>query len=177
MTQASPYVLRLAARDELGQAIAIDEAALEVYAAAGLVISLADDHPFVRAEQESWRRALEGQGVYFAMVDGVRAGFYALGRIDGQGHLEQLSVRPQYGRKGLGSSLLEHACELARARGEREVWLTTYAHMPWNRPFYERHGFRVAEARAWGEGIRAVIVAQREVLPEPGQRVAMVRRL
>jgi ribosomal protein S18 acetylase RimI-like enzyme len=171
------YVLKLAAREELEHAVAIDEAALGVYAAAGLVISLADDHPFVRAEYESWRHALEGQGLYFALVEGVRAGFHALGRIDGQGHLEQLSVRPEYGRKSLGSALLEHACELAQARGEREVWLTTYAHMPWNRPFYERHGFRVAGESVWGEGIRNVLAAQREVLPQPEQRIAMVRRL
>jgi GNAT superfamily N-acetyltransferase len=171
------YVLRLAQQDELEHAVAIDEAALQVYASAGIVISLPDEHPFVRAEYASWRHALDGQGLFFAMFGGVRAGFHALGRVDGQGHLEQLSVRPEYGRKGLGSALLEHACELARTRGERELWLTTYAHMPWNRPFYERHGFRVADAREWGEGVRAVIAAQREVLPEPEQRVAMLRRL
>lgn len=171
------YALRLAGPDELEHAIAIDDAALQVYAAAGIVIALADDHPFVRAEYASWREVLEGAGLYFAMVDGVRAGFYALGHIEGQAHLEQLSVRPEYGRKGLGRALLEHACELAQARGERAVWLTTYAHVPWNRPFYERHGFRVVHERECLNEIRQILAAQREVLPLPEQRVAMVRRL
>lgn len=171
------HVLRLARPDELQHAIAIDEAALATYTAAGLLISIPDEHPFVVAERESWRVALEEGGLYFASIDGAYVGFHAYGQIDGSGHLEQLSVLPEYGRRGLGAALLEHACELARSRGQRAVWLTTYDHMPWNRPFYQRHGFRAAPEAEWGAGIRTIIAAQREVLPAPAQRVAMVRQL
>jgi 4-diphosphocytidyl-2-C-methyl-D-erythritol kinase len=45
------------------------------------------------------------------------------------------------GRRGIGAALLEHACDWARAAGYRRVDLGTLADVPWNAPFYARHGF------------------------------------
>lgn len=92
-------------------------------------------------------------------------------------YLEQLSVRPEYGRRGLGASLLESACDHCRRRGDAELWLTTYAHLPWNRPFYERHGFRGVPDAQCNQVVRALLAEQRNALPDPAQRIAMRRRL
>ena len=97
MANGSSHIIRVATSGELEHAFAIDDAALAVYAAAGLVISLADEHPFVRAERESWRRALEGQGVYFAIVGGVRAGFY----------VTAVRTRPEGGHNGVSFLLID----------------------------------------------------------------------
>ena len=171
------YELRVAVDGELPQAIAIDNAAVQLYADAGLAIELADDHPFVIAEWQRWQRALEHAEMFFAWSENGPLGFYALARAGDLAYLEQLSVRPEYGRRGLGASLLESACDFCRARGDAELWLTTYAHMPWNRPFYERHGFRVVPDAQCSEVLRELLAAQRDALPDPSQRIAMMRRL
>jgi GNAT superfamily N-acetyltransferase len=38
-------------------------------------------------------------------------------------------------RQGLGRRLVRQAIDWA---GPEPLWLTTYAHLSWNRPFYER---------------------------------------
>lgn len=171
------FTLRLATIAELHIAQAIDDAAAQLYLDAGLRFDLADDHPFVLGERARWRRAAEGHGLYWAIVADAAVGFAAVNELDGHAHVEQISVRPEHGRRGVGRALLEHACALARARGSSEIWLTTYAHLPFNRPFYERSGFVVVPEHAWGAEARATIEAQRRVLPDPEQRVAMRRML
>jgi len=44
-------------------------------------------------------------------------------------------------RRGVGSALLTAAENSVRAGGARALWLTTYDHLPSNRPFYERAGY------------------------------------
>ncbi|MBU6246963.1 MAG: 4-(cytidine 5'-diphospho)-2-C-methyl-D-erythritol kinase [Xanthomonadaceae bacterium] len=53
----------------------------------------------------------------------------------------ELDVLPEHGRRGIGTALLEHACDWARAAGYRRIDLGTLADVPWNAPFYARHGF------------------------------------
>ncbi|HKP55796.1 MAG TPA: GNAT family N-acetyltransferase [Polyangiales bacterium] len=172
-----PFQLRVASVAELHLAHAIDDAAAQLFAQAGIDIDLPDDHPFVVEERARWHTAAEAGGVYFAMLDGAAVGFVALHMLDGFSYVEQLSVRPEHGRHGIGRALLERACALARVRGAREIWLTTYRHLPFNRPFYEGADFAVVPEHAWGPGVRDAISAQRRVLPEPAQRVAMRRVL
>jgi GNAT superfamily N-acetyltransferase len=171
------YSLRAATGDELDKAIAIDEAAGLLFIEAGLTIDLPGDHPFVVAERESWRRAIERGQLWFACHAADPIGFSALGRAGDLAYLEQLAVRPEHGRRGVGSMLLDAACAHTRQSGASELWLTTYAHLGWNKPYYERHGFTVvAESRCSPE-LRAHLQAQRATLPAPEQRIAMVRTL
>lgn len=55
------------------------------------------------------------------------------------------------------------------------MWLTTYDHVAWNRPWYEREGFRVVSPDAAGPELRAILDAE-GALPDPQHRVLMVRR-
>lgn len=171
------WTLRVADVTELPLAHAIDDDASQLFAQAGLAIDLPADHVFVLEERARWRRAAEAAGVYFAVRAGAAVGFVAVHELDGQAYVEQLSVRPEHGRRGIGRALLECACTLARTRGAAEIWLTTYAHLPFNRPFYEHAGFVVVPEHAWGPGMRETIRAQRDALPEPRQRIAMRRVL
>ena len=180
LSSSLPYSLRLANADELALAVAIDDAAALLFSQAGIVFDLADDHPFMVAEHERWRRALEAKQLWFACSasDSQRPiGFYALARAGDCAYLEQLSVLPEYGRRGVGSMLLETACARCQERGDAEVWLTTYAHVPWNKPFYERHGFQVVPEAQCNAALRALLEEQRAFLPYPEQRIAMSRKL
>jgi len=55
--------------------------------------------------------------------------------------IAEIDVLPEYGRRGMGAALLEHACAWARAAGYRRMDLGTLADVAWNAPFYARHGF------------------------------------
>jgi 4-diphosphocytidyl-2-C-methyl-D-erythritol kinase len=59
--------------------------------------------------------------------------------------IAEIDVLPAYGRRGIGAALLEHACNWARAAGFRRIDLGTLADVPWNAPFYARHGFEVVD--------------------------------
>lgn len=62
--------------------------------------------------------------------------------------IAEIDVLPEAGRQGIGGALLEHACAWVRAAGYRRVDLGTLADVPWNAPFYARHGFTVVDKQA-----------------------------
>jgi GNAT superfamily N-acetyltransferase len=69
-------------------------------------------------------------------------GFALLSEIDGVIHLEELDVHPTHGRRGIGAALLQQVCAWAKAAAYPGVTLSTFRDVPWNAPFYARHGFR-----------------------------------
>lgn len=166
-------LLRVASLGEMGTLTSIDDDALQHYPTEGLVIDLTADHPFAIAEQARWSRALAMGDVWFSLERGVPVGVAVLGTIDGDPYLDQLSVRRSAMGRGHGSRLVAHALAWARARSHGGLWLNTYGHLSWNRPFYERRGFRVVPEREWRAEMRAVVEAQRACLPRPEERVVM----
>lgn len=70
-------------------------------------------------------------------------GFARIDEVDGQAHLEQLSVHPDFAGRGLGRSLMEAALDAARCRGYESMTLCTFADVPFNAPFYASCGFHV----------------------------------
>ena len=68
-------------------------------------------------------------------------GFAHVLELDGHAHLEQVSVRPDAQRRGIGAALVRAAMREARAAGHCELSLCTYRDVPWNGPFYRSLGF------------------------------------
>ena len=104
------------------------------------------------------------------------AGFARLEEIDGQAHLEQLSVHPDAAGAGLGRALVEAAMEWAEEQGYTSMTLCTFADVPFNAPFYASCGFDVV-ADPGGE---LAEVRRHEIslgLDALGKRVAMRARL
>ncbi|HEX6397503.1 MAG TPA: GNAT family N-acetyltransferase [Steroidobacteraceae bacterium] len=155
----------------------IDDDAGLLFEQAGIVLNLPDDHEFVRTEHERWHGCLVAGGVLIAMDPrGLAVGFAAVSRLDTEPFLAQLSVRHGHMRRGIGSALLRAALDAVRA-DHAAMWLTTYSHLQWNRPFYERNGFvRIAE-RDCGDGVRAELALERRSLPQAEHRIAMRRSL
>ena len=117
-----------------------------------------------------------------AVEDGAVLGFvHVLWLADDHGlwaaHLEQVSVRlPEHGRRGIGTQLVEAACEEARWAGHRSITLCAYRDVPWNGPFYRARGFvEVTRPPAYLRAIRAHEQALR--LDEPGPREVLRRAL
>ena len=174
----APYLV--AARpDQIDLAVAIDDDAGGLYAAHGLDLALPADHPFVVAEQAWWREAAAAGRLVFAADPASPdqpLGFAAYGFLDGEPYLDQLSVRRGSMRRGLGRALLAHAAAWAATHPSRTLWLTTYAHLSWNRPYYEDAGF-VVVAPPHRPEMAATLADQRSHLPLPDLRVAMRRTM
>jgi GNAT superfamily N-acetyltransferase len=112
-----------------------------------------------------------------AEVGGQAVGFALCGEMDGHAHLFEMDVVPEHGRRGIGSALLESACNEAAMRGFAAMTLTTLRDVPWNAPFYAKRGFAELPGTEWGQGLRE-IVARERMLGFPMQlRVVMRREL
>jgi 4-diphosphocytidyl-2-C-methyl-D-erythritol kinase len=88
--------------------------------------------------------------VWVASVDDEVVGFVCLdsdGAPDAIG-IAEIDVLPAFGGKGIGAALLEHACVWAREAGYSRVDLGTLVDVPWNAPFYAKHGFQVVDKHA-----------------------------
>ncbi len=163
-TGVLPQVRRALPRD-LEQLPAIDARAESLFRVAGMNLP---DLPFpLDALHES-------RAVFVAGDPPV--GFVQIDEVDANAHVQELAVLPSHMRQGLGSALLDAACEWARAAGYAAITLTTYAEVAWNAPFYEARGFvelaeltpELVEIRDW----------ERDVgLDAIGRRIAMRREL
>jgi GNAT superfamily N-acetyltransferase len=156
----------------------IDLDAGELFDRAGLELSLSDDHEYPVAERMRWRRCLEaGTTIIATDMRGRAVGFAAVDQLDGEPYLEQLSVRTSCMRRGIGSALIHAAFDVARHDGAAAIWLTTYSHLPWNRPYYEMHGFLVMPVERCGAEILHELERQCRWLPQPRERIVMRRPL
>jgi GNAT superfamily N-acetyltransferase len=102
-------------------------------------------------------------------------GFALASVVGGNGHLEELDVLPDHGRRGVGTALVEAFLRWARESTFSGATLTTLRHIPWNAPFYERFGFRVLGPKELTPALSNVLRSEVERgLPAEG-RVAMYR--
>ncbi|MEL6158841.1 MAG: GNAT family N-acetyltransferase [Cyanobacteria bacterium J06627_32] len=88
----------------------------------------------------------------------------------------ELDVHPEFGRRGIGSALVEACCSGARSRGVQWVTLTTFRYIPWNIPFYKRLGFEVVPAEQWAPEIRAIVQHEHRYGFATQHRAVMRRR-
>src|SRR3954453_5207931 len=71
-------------------------------------------------------------------TDGDRAvGYIVVDIVDGNAHIEQVSVDPSRQGEGIGRALMEHVRAWAITNGHPRITLTTFRDVPWNRPLYE----------------------------------------
>ena len=101
-------------------------------------------------------------------------GFAILDKLDGQAHLAELAVHPDYGRRGIGTALLRRSRVWAEEQGYRAITLTTFADVPWNAPFYAARGFTEFAPQDWGPGLRDQWEAERTAGIMVAPRIAMI---
>ncbi|WP_338747824.1 bifunctional GNAT family N-acetyltransferase/NUDIX hydrolase [Janibacter alittae] len=130
-------------------------------------------------DTSGWRPAPTGaaraERAGFLLVAGEPPeGFVHVLDLDGHAHLEQLSVRPDRMRAGVGRALVRAALIEAARRGHDELTLCTYVDVAWNAPFYRQLGFREVEEAHAPESVLAIRAQERAAgLDDGGRRVIM----
>lgn len=173
-----PFELRVGVVADIDTLCDIDRDASELFVRAGLDVELPNEHEFALAERTRWLCSLSSGSTLLAVdASGTLIGFAASGARDGEPYLDQLSVRQHAMQLGVGTALLNATEKNARVAGARSLWLTTYGHLSWNRPFYERRGFAVVAEAQLGRELLAELAYERHWLPAPEQRIVMRKEL
>ncbi|WP_405911541.1 GNAT family N-acetyltransferase [Streptomyces sp. NBC_00963] len=136
---------------------------------------IADDEPLSLDELASYQRAQ----LAWVAVDETDApvAYLIADRVDGNFHIEQVSVHPDSARRGIGRSLLDHLADRAAPDGIPALTLTTFAGVPWNAPYYARCGFRPLDEKELGRGLREIRAREAAHGLDRWPRLCMIRTL
>jgi GNAT superfamily N-acetyltransferase len=149
---------------------AIERRAGERFRTVGMP-EIADDEPYSADE-------MAAAAVILVATEADEPIGYALVQIvDDHAHLEQLSVLPEHGGSGVGTTLLDAVATWARSRGDEVITLTTFRHVSFNAPFYARRGFVEVPASAWSPAIERLVTTEAAHGLDPEARVVMSRQL
>lgn len=102
-------------------------------------------------------------------------GFAALGQIDGQAWLREMSVLRAYAGQGIGGALLNAAINWAGEHDFGFLALTTFETVPFNGPFYRRAGFAEFTPGPDWPALAAIRQSETNTGIEVSPRIAMVR--
>ncbi|MBT2370171.1 GNAT family N-acetyltransferase [Streptomyces sp. ISL-10] len=144
------------------RAVRLDELPLlqDIERAAGLCFrdigmpEIADDEPLPLGELARYHHA----GLAWVAADDadIPVAYLIADRVDGNLHVEQVSVHPDSSRRGIGRSLLDRMADHATSEGAPALTLTTFTEVPWNAPYYARCGFRLLDDSALTPGLREI---------------------
>ncbi|MDW5322791.1 GNAT family N-acetyltransferase [Plantactinospora sp. KLBMP9567] len=115
---------------------------------------IADDEP--PSVEELARHQRAGLAWVAVDADDLPVGYLVAEPVDGNLHVEQVSVHPRAARRGVGRQLIERLAAHATASGVPALTLTTFTDVPWNAPYYSRCGFVVLDERELPPGLAAI---------------------
>ncbi|HEX2578342.1 MAG TPA: GNAT family N-acetyltransferase [Aquihabitans sp.] len=165
------YLVRPAVAADVARLTAIELAAGALFRDVGMDDIAADEGQDPATLEAA---AIDGR-LWVAEADGEPVGYALVVDLDGEHHLEQLSVDPAHGRRGLGAALVAAADRWAAGLGGRSLTLCTFSDVPWNRPYYERLGFVVVDEAALSPALLAVRAHEAADGLDPATRVVMRR--
>lgn len=156
MTKEALYtwgVMRAARPDDLPALREIETAAGAAFRDIDMS-EVADDEPPTIADLAEF----QADGRAWVAVDATDrpVAYLLVSPVDGNAHIDQVSVHPSHARQGLGRALIEAAAVWARSRGLTGLTLTSFADVPWNAPYYERLGFHALTEDQLTSGLRTI---------------------
>lgn len=175
----TPIRLRRASPGDVEAIRRVEIAAGKLFLRIGMARIASDPPPTRRL----LRTALGRDLLWVAVADGdygqeeLVVAYGLASQLDGHLHLEQVSVRPDYGRRGIGAQIFS-AFELNAARaGMPMSTLFTFADVPWNAPYYRRLGYRELRADAFGPQLASALMLEKKADGDGPSRIAMYRTL
>lgn len=145
--------IRAVRLDELTVLQDIERAAGQCFRDIGMP-EVADDEPLTVGELIRYHHA----GMAWVAADDADTpvAYLIADRVDGNLHVEQVSVHPDSARRGIGRLLLDHLAAQATSQGVPALTLTTFTEVPWNAPYYARWGFRILDDSGHTPGLREI---------------------
>ena len=132
---------------------------------------VADHDPFTLDELAAYER--DGRSWVAVGADDRPIGYIVVDLVDGNAHVEQVSVLPHHQGQGVGRMLMAVVDGWARAARCPAITLTTFVDVPWNAPLYRHLGFDVLAASELGPDLRALVAAEAAHGLDPRTRVCM----
>lgn len=166
--------IRPATEDDLAAIVDVERAADARFAMVALEAVL--NAPQTQAEDHAPAQAA-GRLLVALDVTDVVVGFIRVDRVDGQPHVEQVSVTPRAAGHRVGARLMEAAERWAADRGYWSMTLCTYRDVAWNGPYYERLGWAPLKDEALGPDLRALRRREHDLGLDVQPRLAMVKSL
>ena len=169
------YSIRAANSGDIARMIAADIAASELFRPTGLIFDMPDIPDGVPAD--TLRSAIKDDLLLACETGDITVGFALLSvRGNTDFYLDQLSVDPAHGRKGVGSALVKACFEWTERHGFEEIFLSTFRDLPWNGPFYKSLGFRELPRRRLKDWMLEIEDAQKEFM-DVSKRCFMLRNV
>ena len=147
----------------------IERRAGEAFRDVGLP-EIAEHDPYSAEELEEY---IAAGRAWAAVADGSVIGYVLVEVVDGNAHVEQVSVHPDHQGQGAGRALMDRARQWAVETNRPAVTLTTFTDVPWNRPLYEHLGFVVLREHEIGPELAAVRDHEATLGLDPTIRVCM----
>lgn len=133
------YGLRPGADEDIAALQRVDLAASRLFDGTGLIDE--PDGP-VPVPEDALRAGITTKLLYVVTSPfGEPVGFALCRVVAHDLYLDQISVDPSHGGRGLGAYMVQAIIEEANDRHLRGVILSTFRDLPWNGPFYAKHGF------------------------------------
>lgn len=161
--------VRLARTDDLPKIAAIEISAGERFRGTHMDWA-ADAEPTPIDELEP---AMARHELWVVEHGGELAGFLLAFPLDDALYIREVAVALDHQGKGYGRALIEAAKAHARAEGWAALTLTTDRLIEWNRPLYERLGFRVLDDAEMPFELFGRLDHERRLFPPSAQRCAM----
>ncbi len=165
------YTIKPATERHLRAIPGIEQAAASIFSEK----DLPSDLRYLVTDRETLGEAQRQDRLWAALDDKENEVGFALARIVGRfAHLEEMDVHPDCGRQGVGRRLLHAVIEWARDGGYPGLTLITFRHLPWNAPFYERHGFKQIDATENSAELYDLLREEADAGLDPHNRIAMM---
>ncbi|WP_018996685.1 GNAT family N-acetyltransferase [Hirschia maritima] len=147
------FRLRPARSDEVETLQLIDIKSCEIFRDTGLIDLGPTSAQLQPIPEEKLRQGL-GDGLLWISADerDNPIGFALCSHKQECLYLDQVSVLPEHGQRGLGRQLVFEAISAARDHDYKHITLSTFRDVPWNGKFYRSMGFKEIPRRrlaAW----------------------------
>jgi len=174
LSQASTRAVRPAIAADLPHLPAIERSAAQAFRGVG--VSLGPD--ISPASPDTWRPALRGGTLWVAESEAWRiVGFLAARKINRVLHIDEVDVAFDQQRRGYGRALLGAAIAWARKAALKEITLTTFRALAFNRQFYASAGFMEFAPDRVPARIASLLSREANDGFDPAERCAMMLRL
>lgn len=158
--------IRLASFDDLTLLPPIEKQAATLYPIGRI------PHPKETLPEKVLLDALKEELLFCAEDHGKLAGFASCHLYGNYLHLDEISVHPDSGRKGLGRALVERVIKETQKRKLKGCTLTTFEDLSWNAPFYKKSGFCIMEKENIPRHVAAMLRDEKSIGLK--NRVAMI---